>query len=428
MADEQSPDPEQPKAASGDAGESSPDDPPAETAHEDDFARMLEESLEARSIEKGQTVEGVLVSLSHDVAFIDVGGKGEATMDPQELRGDNGEFQVKVGDRIQGVVVSTVGGIRLSHHLARTAASKEQLRDAFDAGLPVEGKVEKVNKGGYEVRVAGQRAFCPMSQIDTVRGTDPAGHEGKIYTFRILEFKEDGKDLVVSRRAILEEEQRQEAVELMQRLVPGVELPGRVVSVRDFGAFVDLGGGIQGLLHVSEMGWTRVSSATAVVEVGQEISVQVLKVDPENRKISLSLKHLHADPWGKVGETYTVGETVEGRITRLAEFGAFVELEPGVEALAHMSTFPPTKGGWKAAVRVGDRGRFRIQSVELDRRRISVALVDAATEDEPAAPARAEGRSAGGSESRKQDQPQAEGFGSFADKLRAAAKRSQKDD
>jgi len=422
LADEQSSDPKQPEAVPGDAG----DDRPAETEHEDDFARMLEESLEARSIEKGQTVEGVLVSLSHDVAFIDVGGKGEATMDPQELRGDDGEFQVKVGDRIQGVVVSTAGGIRLSHHLARSAASKEQLRDAFNAGLPVEGRVEKVNKGGYEVRVAGQRAFCPMSQIDTVRGIEPAEHEGKVYTFRILEFKGDGKDLVVSRRAILEEEQRQEAVELMQRLVPGVELPGRVVSVRDYGAFVDLGAGIQGLLHVSEMGWSRVSSAAAVVEVGQEISVQVVKVDAESRKISLSLKHLHVDPWLKVGENYVVGKTVQGRVTRLADFGAFVELEPGVEALAHMSTFPPTKGGWKVAVQVGERGRFRIQSVEPDRRRIGVALLDAATEDEAIAPAPEEA-SAGRSETKKQDQPGDEGFGSLADKLRAAMKPRKED-
>jgi small subunit ribosomal protein S1 len=323
--------------------------------------------------------------------------------------------------------VSTAGGIRLSHHLARTAASKEQLRDAFHAGLPVEGKVQKVNKGGYEVRVAGQRAFCPMSQIDTVRGTDPAGHEGKVYTFRILEFKDGGKDLVISRRAILEEEERRQAVEVMQRVVPGAELPGRVVSVRDYGAFVDLGSGVQGLLHVSEMGWTRVSSAATVVEVGQEISVQVVKVDPESRKISLSLRHLHVDPWLKVGENYVVGKTVQGRVTRLADFGAFVELEPGVEALAHMSTFPPTKGGWKAAVQVGERGRFRIQSVEPDRRRIGVALVEAAPEEDPAAPAAAEGRSAGRSESGKQDQPQAEGFGSLADKLRAAVKRREKD-
>lgn len=428
MVDEQNQDPEQPEAVSNGAGESSPTDPPATVAPEDDFASMLEESAEARSIQQGQTLEGVLVSLTKDVAFIDVGGKGEASMDPEELRGDDGEFQVKVGDRIQAVVVSTAGGIRLSHHLARAAASKEQLRAAFHAGLPVEGKVQKVNKGGYEVRVAGQRAFCPMSQIELVRGTDPAEHEGKVYTFRILEFKADGKDLVISRRPILEEEQRQEAVEVMQRVVPGAELPGKVVSVRDYGAFVDLGAGIQGLLHISEMGWSRVSSAASVVEVGQEISVQVVKVDPENRKISLSLRHLHADPWLKAGESYAIGQTVSGRVTRLADFGAFVELEPGIEALAHMSSFPPTKGGWKAAVQVGEQGRFRIQSIELDRRRIGVALVDAATEEKPTGSGPAQANNTGKPRTGKPALPQAEPFSSLADKLRAAMNPGKKDD
>jgi len=422
MAEEQNPDPKQPQVLPADAVESPPADPPVEATPEVDFARMLEESAEARSIEEGQTVEGVLVSLTREVAFIDVGGKGEASMDPEELRGDDGEFRVKVGDRIQAVVVSTAGGVRLSHRLARAAASKEQLRAAFDAGMPVEGKVEKVNKGGFEIRMAGQRAFCPMSQIDIVRGSDPAEHIGKVYTFRILEFKGGGKDLVISRRPILEEEQRHKAVEVMQRVVPGAELPGKVVSVRDYGAFVDLGANVQGLLHVSEMGWSRVSSAASVVQAGQEISVQVLKVDPENRKISLSLRHLHTDPWLKVGENYAIGQTVQGRVTRLADFGAFVELEPGVEGLAHMSNFPPTKGGWKAAVRVGEQSRFRIQSVELDRKRIGVALVDAARDDEPTGTVPSKGRKTEKPRTGKQDQPQAVAFGSLADKLRAAMK------
>lgn len=387
----------------------------------EDFATMLEASFQARSLEEGQTVEGVLVSLTEDVVFVDVGGKGEATMDASELRDDDGAFEVQVGDRIQAVVVSTAGGVRLSHRLARTAASKEQLQSAFEAGLPVEGKVIRANKGGYEVRVAGQRAFCPASQIDTARGTDPSVHEGKVYTFRILEIKEGGKDLVLSRRALLEEEERLKADELIRTLAPGVELTGRVVSVRDYGAFVDLGAGVQGLLHVSEMGWTRVSSAASVVGIGQEISVQVLKVDPESRKISLSLKHRSADPWLGVAERYGVGSTIEGRVSRLAPFGAFVELEPGVEALAHMSTFPPTKGGWRAAVEAGKRYRFRVESVEPERRRIGVSLIDPAAGGEPTD----EERPAPG-EARPTQEPSGS-FGSLADKLRAAMERDGKE-
>ncbi|MGD8377509.1 MAG: S1 RNA-binding domain-containing protein [Acidobacteriota bacterium] len=386
----------------------------------EDFASMLEASFQARSVEEGQTVEGILVSLTEDVAFVDVGGKGEATMDAAELRNDDGVFEVQVGDRVQAVVVSTAGGVRLSHRLARTAASREQLQNAFEAGLPVEGKVVRANKGGYEVRVAGQRAFCPASQIDTARGTDSSVHEGKVYTFRILEIKEGGKDLVLSRRVLLEEEERLKADELIRTLAPGVEMTGRVVSVRDYGAFVDLGAGVQGLLHVSEMGWTRVSSAASVVGIGEEISVQVLKVDPESRKISLSLKHRSADPWLGVAERYGVGKTIEGRVSRLAPFGAFVELEPGVEALAHMSTFPPTKGGWRAAVTAGERYRFRVDSVEPERRRIGVSLVDpsvgeeAPAEETPSSQAPAPGSEPSGS------------FGSLADKLRAAMERDRK--
>src|SRR5882672_10015897 len=151
------------------------------------------------------------------------------------------------------MVVSTSGGLKLSRKLARGAVSRRQLEDAFHAGLPVEGKVERAVKGGYEVRIAGQRAFCPVSQIDVLRNTEPSEHEGRVYTFRILELKDGGKNLVVSRRALLEAEQREQAGVVRRSIVAGAVLTGRVASVREYGAFVDLGAGVQGLLHVSEM-------------------------------------------------------------------------------------------------------------------------------------------------------------------------------
>jgi len=281
-----------------------------------------------------------------------------------------------VGDRIQGVVVSTHGGLTLSRRLARGAATRQQLEDAFHSSLPVEGRVEKTVKGGYEVRLAGQRAFCPFSQIDTMR-TEPSAHEGKVYTFRITEYTEGGRNLVVSRRALLEEEQRVAAAEVRRSIVPGAVLTGRVASVRDFGAFIDLGGGVQGLLHVSEIGWSRVSDPSQVLQPGEEITVKVLAVDEAGEKISLGLKQLTADPWSRVGTTYEVGQVLAGRVTRLTEFGAFVELEPGVEALAHVSTFAPTgrSQGWKAAVPPGTDAAFEILSIDLEKKRIGVALV-----------------------------------------------------
>jgi len=349
---------------------------PEVTEPDDDFGRLFEASLQAKRIERGETVEGTIVAIGEEVAFVDVGGKGEATIDLDELRGENGRLEAAVGDRIQAIVVSTSGGLSLSRRLARSAATQRQVEEAFQTRLPVEGKVERAVKGGYEVRIGGQRAFCPFSQIGTGRD-DTQAHEGQVYQFRIIEYGEGGKNIVVSRRALLEEEQQTRAEEIRQAVVPGAVLTGRVASVREFGAFVDLGGGVQGLLHVSEMGWSRISNPSDVVRPGDEITVKVLRVDEDKGKISLGLKQLTPDPWLKVRDTYEAGQVRIGRVTRVAEFGAFVELEPGVEALAHQSTFPPTgqAGGWSTSVTPGMTGGFEILSIDLERRRIGVALV-----------------------------------------------------
>ncbi|HUE85375.1 MAG TPA: S1 RNA-binding domain-containing protein [Vicinamibacterales bacterium] len=343
----------------------------------EDFATMFEASVKARRFERGQTIEGTIVAIGPEVAFVDVGGKGEATIEVDELKDDDGHLEVAVGDRVQAMVVSTMGGLTLSRRLARGAATARQLEDAFHTGLPVEGKVEKAGKGGYDVRIGGLRAFCPFSQIDTLRHSDPATHEGQVYEFRIIEYKEGGRNLVVSRRALLEEQQQVSATAVRQSIVAGAVMTGRVTSVREFGAFVDLGGGIQGLLHVSEMGWSRVLDAAQMVKPGEEITVKVLRVDEDKQKISLGLKQLTDDPWSTVGMTYEVGQVLTGRVTRVAEFGAFVELEPGVEALAHSSTFAPTgrSEGWSRSIVPGMVGTFEILSIEVEKKRIGVALV-----------------------------------------------------
>jgi len=240
----------------------------------------------------------------------------------------------------------------------------------------VEGRVESAIKGGYEVRIARERAFCPLSQIDIARTADPAMHVGKTYPFRILEYKDGGKSIVVSRRKQLEDEQQANAAAVRTSIVPGAVLPGRVVSVLDFGAFVDLGGGIQGLLHVSEMSWSRATTPGEMVASGDQITVKVLRVDEGTGKISLGLKQLQGDPWSQVGTTYAVGQVRRGRVTRLAEFGAFVELEPGIEGLAHASTFPPTgrPGDWAKSVPAGTTAAFEILSIDPAQKRIGVAL------------------------------------------------------
>ena len=382
----------------------------------DDFAALFEASLKAKRIEQGQTIEGTIVGIGPEVAFVDVGGKGEATIDVAELKDAEGDLEVAVGDRVQAVVTSTVGGVTLSRKLARGAATRQQLEDAFHSRLPVEGKVEKAVKGGYEVRIAGQRAFCPFSQIDTVR-SDPSVHEGKVYTFRITEYKEGGRSIVVSRRALLDEEQRATAAEVRKSIVPGAVITGRVASVREFGAFIELGGGVQGLLHISEIRWSRITDPSQVLKPGEEITVKVLHVDEAKDKISLGLKQLTEDPWTKVASAYDVGKIVAGRVTRVTEFGAFVELEPGVEALAHVSTFAPTgrTGEWKSAVAPGSSASFEIVSIDLEKKRIGVApAADAQTRDEMR------------EFSERERQASSERFGSLADKIQDALKPRQK--
>jgi small subunit ribosomal protein S1 len=375
----------------------------AVTDSHEDFAAMFEASVKPRRFERGQTIEGTIVAIGAEVAFVNVGGKGEATIDIAELKDDAGALEVAVGERIQAIVVSTAPQLMLSRKLARRAATDRQLEDAFHARLPVEGKVEREVKGGYEVRVARQRAFCPFSQIDIHR-TEGATHDGRVYLFRIVEYSEGGRNIVVSRRALLEEEQQARAADVRKSIVPGAVVTGRVASVRDFGAFVDLGGGVQGLLHISEMGWSRVSDASHVVKPGDEITVTVLRVDDDKQKISLGLKQLTPDPWSRVEDKYAVGQIVSGRVTRVAQFGAFVELEPGIEALAHASTFTPTGSqNWTTIVPAGMTAPFEILSIDLTKKRIGVALVAEEERDDYTAPP---------------DETSTKGFGSMADKLK----------
>jgi small subunit ribosomal protein S1 len=356
---------------------------------EEDFAAMFEASERARRVAKGQIIEGTIVAIGAEAALVNVGGKSEAAIDIDELKDADGHLELKVGDRVRAMVVSTAGELKLSRRLALGAATARQLEDAFHSGLPVEGKVERAVKGGFEVRISRQRAFCPISQIDTVRHTDPAQHEGRVYKFRITEFKEGGRNVVVSRRVLLEEEQQANAAEVRKSIVEGAVLTGRVASVREFGAFVELGGGVQGLVHISEMAWERVTDPSQIVKPGDEIAVKVLRVDADKQKISLGLKQLAADPWSRVGQTYQAGQVRSGRVTRVADFGPFVELEPGVEGLIPLSESGLGRDGdVKKAFRVGDELQVVVLDVDpaAHRIRLSVTAVQTMREADDYAP------------------------------------------
>jgi small subunit ribosomal protein S1 len=382
---------------------------------EEDFATMFEASQQAKRLEQGQTIEGTVVAIGPEVALVAVGAKSEATIDVGELKDDDGNIEVIVGDRIQATVMSTSGGVTLSRKLVRSAATARQLEDAYRAGLPVEGKVVGAVKGGYEVRIARQRAFCPISQIDIVRNTEPADHEGRVYQFRIIEFKEGGRNVVVSRRRLLEDEQKAVAAGVRTSIVEGAVMTGHVVSVRAFGAFVDLGGGVQGLLHVSEMGWSRVSDAAQIVKVGDEITVKILRVDGESKKIAVGLKQLADDPWQKVPATYEVGQVRRGRITRVAAFGVFVELEPGVEGLIPLSeTGVARDADVKRSFPVGDDLEVVLLDIDAAARRIrlSTRAVPHAREADDVR-----------EYADRADAGRAAGFGSLAEKLRGVLNR-----
>ena len=384
---------------------------------EEDFAAMFEASEKARQFTRGQTVEGRVVAIGPKVVFVDIGGKGEAEIDAAEFKDADGDVEVSVGERVTAMVVSTSGGIVLSRKGVRNAASQRELEDAYQAGLAVEGKVVQEVKGGYEVRVARERAFCPISQIDTARTEQPSVHVGQVYRFKIVEYKDGGRNIVVSRRKQLEEEQRASADEMRRTIVPGAVINGRVVSVPDFGAFVDLGGGIQGLLHVSEMSWTRVGSPHEVVAPGDQITVRVLKVDEATGKISLGLKQLQDDPWTSAATRFPVGQVRTGRVARIADFGVFVELEPGFTALMPQSETSTDRGAdLRKAFPIGSDVEVVVLDVDPAARRIRVSKKAVAEQRE-----QAELREY----TERQSAAPAESVGSLADKLRDALGRRE---
>ncbi|HET9371194.1 MAG TPA: S1 RNA-binding domain-containing protein, partial [Vicinamibacterales bacterium] len=381
---------------------------------EEDFATLFAASIQTKRLQVGQTVEGTIVALGSDVALVDVGSKGEASLAVDELRNEEGVVEAKVGDRIEATVTSMSGGITLSRRLQRGAATRRQIEDAFRSGLPIEGKVDAQVKGGFTVSIARQRAFCPQSQIDTARDTDPATHLGRVYTFRIIEYREEGRKFVVSRRALLEEEQKKRAEDVRRALAVDAVVTGRVASVRDFGAFVDLGAGVQGLLHVSEMGWSRVSDPTTMFKPGDEITVKVLRIDSKDGedKIALGVRQLIDDPWLAVGQKYPAGNVVSGRVDRVADFGVFVELEPGITGLVPASETGSAHGtDLKKAFPVGTNLEVIVLDTDASSRRMRLSIKAIADEAE-----RAEVRDYAA----RSDTGAGASLGSLADKLRGA--------
>src|SRR6267378_1731678 len=343
----------------------------SEPSSEEDFAAMFAQHEARRALEIGQMVKGRVIQISDEHVFVDVGGKGEAWIDRAELADDEGRLKVKVGDEIEATVVATGDEIRLSHRLRQGAQAREALAVAAQAGVPVEGKVAGVIKGGYEVTVGGMRAFCPFSQMELRRVESEQEYVGRVLEFRVTKYAEGGRNLVLSRRALLEE---QAAVETRRKILPDAVLSGTVVSLADFGAFVDLGG-VQGLVPMSELSHARVERASDRLRVGEAVTVKVLRVDEAKGRVTLSLKALEGDPWAAVPGRLYPRQVVRGRAVRAAEFGVFVELLPGVDGLLHASEIPRHRSATlREAVAAGAEIAVMIVGVDTARRRIALAL------------------------------------------------------
>ncbi len=344
----------------------------------EDFAAMLEESEKATPTEAspGDKVEGRIVQIDDHDAFVDCGLRNELPLSLSEIRGKDGEITHKVDDTVQAWVMKGDDGLKLTLAIPRNAG-KELLAQAFADGTPVKGKVGDTNKGGFSIDLGGTRAFCPFSQIDLRRADDPTVFVGKEFEFRILEFAEDGRNIVVSRRALLQATREEEAGKTRETLQLGDTCEGMVTRLVPFGAFVDIGG-VEGLVHISQISHQRVGHPGDVLREGQEVKVKVLEIQNlgmgRTERISLSMKALAADPWPETASSLAPGSDVTGRVTRLVDFGVFVELLPGIEGLVHISELANRRIIHPREVLNEDEEiEVRILDVDVDRRRISLS-------------------------------------------------------
>jgi small subunit ribosomal protein S1 len=341
----------------------------------EDFATLFAREAARPTLQVGQVVKGRVIQIAAESIFVDVGGKGEAWIERAELTDDEGKLRVAVGDEVEATVVSAGDEVRLSHKLRQGAQARQALAVAAQTGIPVEGKVASVIKGGYEVTVVGLRGFCPFSQIDLRRSDAPDEYVGRVLEFRVTTYGDNGRNLVLSRRRLLEERAAEAAEETRKKVLPGAVLPGTVSSLADFGAFVDLGG-LQGLVPISEISHARVARPGDRLSVGQAVTVKVLRVDQEKGRISLSLKALEGDPWTAVAGRLRERQIVRGRAARATDFGVFVELLPGVDGLLHVSEIPRSRQGAlrEAAAAGGTELIVMIVSIDVEKRRVALAL------------------------------------------------------
>jgi small subunit ribosomal protein S1 len=342
------------------------------------FAALFEESLRKRDMRSGEVISAEVVRIEHSYVVVNAGLKSEAYVPIEEFRNDQGEVEVEVGDFVAVAIDAFENGYGdtiLSRDKAKRLASWMALENSLESGDFVTGTVNGKVKGGLTVLVNGIRAFLPGSLIDTRPVKDLSPFEGKTMEFKVIKLDRKRNNVVLSRRAVVEASMGEERAKLLETLREGAIVHGVVKNITEYGAFVDLGG-IDGLLHITDMAWRRVRHPTEVVQVGQELDAKVLKFDAEKNRVSLGLKQLGEDPWLGVARRYPQGTRLFGKVTNIADYGAFVEIEPGIEGLVHVSEMDWTNKNVAPAkvVTLGEEVEVMVLEIDEDKRRISLGM------------------------------------------------------
>jgi small subunit ribosomal protein S1 len=344
------------------------------------FAELFEASIEETGldIERGSVITGTVVAIDSDWITVDTGLKSEGIVAREEFLSEEGELEVEVGDSVDVVVEAVDNGMGqtlLSREKAKRVETWNFLEKIADNDEIVKGIISSKVKGGFTVDIGSVRAFLPGSLVDVRPIRDTTHLEGKELEFKVIKLDQKRNNVVVSRRAVMEAENSAEREELLNKLEEGIEIEGIVKNLTDYGAFVDLGG-IDGLLHITDMAWRRIKHPSEVVEVGQDLKVKVLKFDRERNRVSLGLKQLGTDPWDNVGGTYPVGSVVKARVTNLTDYGCFAEISEGIEGLVHVSEMDHTNKNIHPSkvVQVGDEVEVMILDIDEERRRISLGI------------------------------------------------------
>ena len=352
---------------------------------EQSFAAMLEAYSPGADADMGvgDKISGKIVSIGRDSVFVDTGTKIDGVVDKAELLDENGEIALTEGDILELYIVALSDEeIKLSKALSGIGGLN-MLKEAYEKAVPVEGKISETCKGGVRVDILQRKAFCPVSQIDINYVENASDFVGQSFNFLITTFEENGRNIVLSRRALLAREQEKSRKEFYQTLSVDTAMDGTVTRIMPYGAFVQLSSGVEGMVHISEMSWSKAAKAESLVNVADTVRVKVIGIEPDKKpgllKISLSMKQLTEDPWDSAGEQFHEGGKIQGTVTRCANFGAFVEVAPGIEGLVHISEMSYKKRVLKPeeVVTAGETVSVMIKEVDLDKRRISLSIRDA---------------------------------------------------